>query len=114
MDVEPERVVAPDDVLEQLVVARVVRRVDDALVAPVRPGMRAGRAQRQPERLDERGELRAPLGHRGRHVGEGLAPPRLDLHLRGDQLADEVRLELGQVAEGIAPSVEELVTAVFE
>ena len=41
VDVKAERVVLPDDVAEELVVAAVVRRVDDPLVLPVRPRMRA-------------------------------------------------------------------------
>ena len=45
MHVQAERVVAPDDVAQQLVVAAVVRRVDDALVLPAAPRMRAGSAE---------------------------------------------------------------------
>ena len=93
VDVEPEAVVAPDDVAEDLVVPPVVRRVDDPLLLPRRPGVRAGRAERQLQRLDERLELGAPLHERGRDLGEGLAAPGLHLDLGGDQLADEVRLE---------------------
>ena len=93
VDVEPEGVVAPDDVAEQLVVAAVVRRVDDPLVLPVGPGMRSRRGEPDPERLDEGVQLRAALRHRGGDLGEGLAAAGLDLDLRGDQLADEVRLE---------------------
>ena len=91
--VDAERVVAPDDVAEDLVVAAVVRRVDDPLVAPARPRVRPGARERDPERLDERGELGAPLGHRRRDVGERRLLARLHLDLGRDQLADEVRLE---------------------
>ena len=95
VDVEAERVVAPDDVAQELVVPAVVRRVDDALLLPVRPGVRPGRAEEQAHRLGERLELRAPLGHRAGNVGEGLLAPRPDLDLGGDELADEVLLERG-------------------
>ena len=60
VDVEAERVVLPDDVAEDLVVAAVVRRVDDPLVLPVRPGVRArwrrarGRAARRGRRAATR------------------------------------------------------------
>ena len=94
VDVEAEGVVAPDDVAEQLVVAAVVRRVDDPLVLPVGPRVRAGRAEREPERLDERGELRAALGHAARRTSAKLvAATGLDLDLGCDQLADEMRLD---------------------
>jgi len=39
VDVQPEGVVAPHDVAQQLVVAAVVGRVDDPLVLPAAPGM---------------------------------------------------------------------------
>src|SRR2546430_7343572 len=58
VDVESERVVSPDDVAEQLVVSPVVRRVDDPLVLPVRPRMRAGGTQGQLQRLDQPRQLR--------------------------------------------------------
>ena len=62
MDVEAECVVLPHDVAEDLVIATVVRRVDDPLVLPVRPWMGAGGAEGEPERLDESGELDPALG----------------------------------------------------
>ena len=93
VDVQAEGVVPPDDVLEQVVVHAVVRRVDDPLLLPVRPRVRAGRAERQPHRLDEGAQLGASLDERRRHVGEALAAPRLHLHLGRDQLTDEIRLE---------------------
>ena len=95
MDVEPERVVAPDDVPEELVVSPVVRRVDDALFLPVRPGVGPGRAEHEPHRLDQRLQLRPTLGDRGRNVRERLLLARSDLDFRGDELADEVLLERG-------------------
>ena len=49
--VQPEGVVAPDDVAEELVVAAVVRRVDDALLLPRAPRMRAGGRESDAERL---------------------------------------------------------------
>ena len=49
VDVEAERVVPPDDVAQQLVAQAVVRRVDDPLLLPRAPRMRAGRAERDAE-----------------------------------------------------------------
>ncbi len=56
-------------------------------------GMRAGRAERDSERVDDGLQLRAALCHRCGDLGERLAAPGLDLDLRGDQLPDDVRLE---------------------
>src|SRR5580765_35970 len=93
--VDAEAVVPPDDVLEDLAVTAIVRRVDDALVLPAAPGMRARAAEPDSELVGELAELHAAsrdqLG-RFREVG---ALPRLHLDLRGDQLADEVLVELG-------------------
>src|SRR5438270_74847 len=61
VDVEPEAVVPPDDVAEELVVPAVVRRVDDPLVLPAAPRVRAGRAEQGADRVGELPELRAPL-----------------------------------------------------
>src|SRR6185503_13622086 len=91
----------PDDVLEDLVVPPVVGGVDDPLVAPARPRMRARRAEEEAERLDERAELGAPLGERRRDVRERRLLARLHLDLRGDQLADEVRLERRSPCRGL-------------
>ncbi len=101
MDVQPERVVAPDDVAQQLVVAPVVRRVDDPLLLPVRPRMRSRRAEEQTHRLDERPQLRAALRQRGGDIGERLLPAGADLHLRGDELAHEMGLERGPAGGGL-------------
>ena len=68
--VQAERVVAPDDVAEELVVPAVVRRVDDALVLPAAPRVRAGRAERELLLAGERVELRAPLLHRRGRLAE--------------------------------------------
>ncbi len=93
--VQAEGVVAPDDVAQQLVVAAVVRRVDDPLLLPGRPGMRARGAEGEVHRFDERLQLSAALRHRGRDVGERLAATGLDLDLGRDQLTDEIGLERG-------------------
>ena len=95
VDVQPEGVVAPDHVLQQLVVPPVVRRVDDPLLLPARPRVRADRAEQHALVARERVQLRAALGHlRGRLAELGaLAGAHLDLGR--DQLADEVRLEVG-------------------
>ena len=95
MDVQAEGVVAPDDVAQHLVVEAVVRRVDDPLLLPRAPGVRAGRAERDAARLGERPELLPPLAKQRGRVGERVAAAGADLDLGGDQLADQVRLELG-------------------
>ena len=95
MDVEAERVVPPDDVAEDLVVPAVVRRVDDPLLLPGAPRVRAGGAERDAEPVGELDELLAPLAHARGRLGERLAAAGPHLDLGGDQLADEVLLELG-------------------
>ena len=47
------------------------------------------------ERVDERAQLRAALAEPLGALRERLAAAGADLDLGGDQLADEVRLELG-------------------
>ena len=101
VDVEAERVVPPDDVAEQLVPHPVVRRVDDALLLPRAPRVRAGRAESEAEPVRELLQLGAALRDQGGHVGEGLAAACSDLDLRRDQLTDEVRLELGALGGGL-------------
>ena len=93
--VQTERVVAPDDVAQELVVAAVVRRVDDALVLPAAPRMRAGAAERDLQLARDRVQLPAPLVHRGRRLAEVLAAAGANLDLGGDQLTDDVRREVG-------------------
>ena len=48
-----------------------------------------------PSAVGELAELGTALGHARGRVGEGLAAARPDLDLGRDQLADEMRLELG-------------------
>src|SRR5262249_14712748 len=91
--VQPERVVAPDDVAEDLVVPAVVRRVDDPLVLPPAPRVGARRAERGVAGERELVELDPALGHARRRLRERLAAARADLDLGRDQLADEVLLE---------------------
>src|SRR5262249_22041909 len=76
---ETERVVAPDDVAKELVVTPVVRRVDDALVLPPAPRVRAGCAERQLLLTRERVELGAALLHRRRGLLETGAAAGTDL-----------------------------------
>ncbi len=90
-----EGVVSPHDVAEELVVAAVVRRVDDALLLPRAPRVRAGGREPDAERVDEAAQLDAPLADLLRRLGERVAPARAHLDLGGDQLSDEVRLEVG-------------------
>ena len=93
MDVEAERGVLPDHVAKDLIVEAVVRRVDDPLVLPARPGMRPGRAENETERLDETAELIATLDEGGGSRDERLESARLDLRLGRDQLPGEVLLD---------------------
>ena len=51
--------------------------------------------ERDPARLDELAELLPALAEERSRVGEGVAAAGADLDLRRDQLADEMRLELG-------------------
>src|SRR6185503_3934875 len=95
VDVLAEGIVAPDDVAEHLVVEAVVRRVDDPLLLPRAPRVRAGRGEGDSPRLDELPELLPALAEERSRVGEGVAAAGADLDLRRNQLADEMRLELG-------------------
>src|SRR5262249_10075595 len=95
VDVEAERVVAPDDVSEQRVVPPVVGGVDDPLLLPWAPGVRPGRAQFDAESVSESPELGPSLADPGRGLREGRASSGTDLDLGRDQLADQMRLELG-------------------
>ena len=99
--VQTEGVVAPHDVAQKLVVAAVVRRVDDALVLPAAPRMRADCAERDADLSREALHLRPPLAHRGSCLAELGTPPGADLDLGRDQLADEMRLDVG--ADGSPP-----------
>ena len=93
VDVEPEGVVAPDDVAEQLVVSPVVRRVDDSLLLPGAPRMSPDGGERDPQAAGELLELCAPLPDFRGGLREAFAPARSNLDLGGDQLADKVLLE---------------------
>ena len=99
--VETERVVAPDDVAKDLVVSAVVRRVDDPLVLPAAPRMRPGAAERELQLARDAVDLGAPLAHRGRGLAEVLAPAGAHLDLGCDQLADDVRCEIGLERRGV-------------
>ena len=94
MHVQAEAVVAPDDVAEDLVVAAVVRRVDDPLILPAAPRMCSGGAEQQPLFACQRLQLPATLPHPGSRLTEVGALPRAHLGLRRDQLADEMLIEL--------------------
>ncbi len=116
--VDAERVVAPGDVAQRLLDEPVVRRVDDRLVLPARPRVRAGRAELDAEPVGEPVELAPALDGEPRRLGEPLAAAGLDLDLALDQLARQVLLErraLGQrlelakaVAQGQRLAVEDL------
>jgi hypothetical protein len=98
---QAEGVVAPDDIAEDFVVSAVVRRVDDPLLLPGAPRMRADGAERDVERAGELEQLPPALGHRRRRLGEGLAAARAHLDLGRDQLADEVLFHLGPLRGGL-------------
>src|SRR5919108_3093691 len=94
VNVQTEAVVAPDDVPEDLVVPAIVGRVDDALFLPGTPGMRARRGERDAEAAGELEELPATLAHARDRLGPRVALARAHFDLRGDELADQVLLEI--------------------
>ena len=97
VDVDAERVVAPGDVAQRALDDAVVRRVDDLLLPPRRPRVRAAGRERDADRVGLV-EQRAPaLDQRARGLGERLAAAGLDLDLRGDQLAGRVLAERRRV-----------------
>src|SRR5256885_439782 len=106
---DPEAVVAPDDVPENLVVAPVVRRVDDALVLPAAPRMRSRGGQRDVEAVGQLCELRPARRHPFGGLSEARTASCLDLDLGGDQLADEMLVEVAACGCGL-----ELLEAVRE
>ena len=73
--VQRERVVAPGDVLQALLDAAVVLRVDDVLLAVVRQRVGAGRAERDAVRGGEREQPVAAVGLAGAGVLDVLAAP---------------------------------------
>ena len=99
--VQTEGVVPPHDVAKDLVVPPVVRRVDDALVLPAAPRVRPGAAERKLQLARDTVDLAAPLLHGGRRLAEVLAATGAHLDLRGDQLADDVRGEVGLECGGV-------------
>jgi hypothetical protein len=92
--VDPKAVVPPDDVLEDLVVSPIVRRVDDPLVLPAAPRMRSSTGQTDVEAIGELGELVTALRHALRRLAEVATATGLDLDLGRDQLADQVLVQL--------------------
>ncbi len=101
MGVDAEAVVAPDDVLKELVVPPVVRRVDDALVLPAAPRVSAGGSEPDAESVGELAELRSALAHPLGRFPEVRAPAGLDLDFGSDQLPDEVLVELRPRSTGL-------------
>jgi hypothetical protein len=101
VDMEAERVVAPDDPAEDFVVSPVVRGVDDALLLPRAPGVRPGGAKEDAELVGERGQLVPALAHEDGSLREALAASGPDLYFRRNQLADEVVFELGPLRGGL-------------
>jgi hypothetical protein len=89
-----EAVVPPDDVLQDLVVPLVVRRVDDPLLLPRTPRMRAGRGEQDAVVVCELSQLASAFGDTRRRFRERLAAARPHLDLGRDQLADKVLVEL--------------------
>src|SRR5258708_24583511 len=57
--------------------------------------MRRDRREADPDAVRERTKLRAALPERGGRLGERLAAAGPHLDLGGDQLADEMRLDVG-------------------
>ena len=82
-------VVAPGHVLEPVLHHRVVRRVDDLLVVPVREGVRAGAAQRVALAVGVREQLGAVEQQVPRRLPEVQRARRGHLDLRAQQLAGD-------------------------
>ena len=108
VEVDPERVVAPGDVAQRLLDDAVVGRVDDLLLPPRRPGVRAAGRERDAHRVGLVQQGAPMLDQLARRLGKRLAAPCLDLDLRRDQLARRVlaerrgvgaRLELGEAVD---------------
>ena len=101
MDVLTEGVVTPDDVTKQLVVSPVVGCVDDSLLLPGAPRVRADGGERDPEPAGQLVELGPALADLRRRFGKVLAAAGPDLDLRRDQLADEVLFERRALSRGL-------------
>jgi hypothetical protein len=108
--VQAEGVVPPGDVLELVLHAPIVVGVDDLLLLPRAPRVRARRPEKGvvPGRQGE--QARARLALPGHRVAEGLAAARADLDLALDQLAGD-RLRQHRV---LLREVAELLEAVVE
>ena len=85
--VQAEGVVAPGHVLERVLHAPVVLGVDDLLLLPGAPRVRARGAEQRVMARGEREQARARLALPGHRVREVVAAARADLDLGLDQLA---------------------------
>ena len=94
MDVQAERVVAPRDVLQPLLDAAVVLGVDDRLLAVVRPGMRAGGAERDALRSGEREQPPAVLALARERVAR--SPPTPEMISISEEISSPVMLLVQQ------------------
>ena len=107
VDLQRERVVAPGDVLEPVLDAVVVRRVDDVLLAG---SPTAGACRSVPSRtsccLGEREQPPARLLLLGARVGDVLAAAGADLDLGRDQLAGDRVGEHRVARAGVAQLLE--------
>ena len=93
MNVQAEGVVAPGDVLQPLLDAVVVARVDHRLLAVVRPRVRAGRAELRAARAGQREQRTPALALAMHRIDEVRAGARDDLDLGGDQLTGDVLVQ---------------------
>ena len=106
VDVDGERVVAPRHVLEPVLDALVVLRVDDVLLAVVAQRVRARRAEPDAVRAGEREQPPPRLGLARAGVVDVRAPAGPDLDLGRDQLAGDRRHEHGIPHGGVAQQLE--------
>ena len=106
VDLQRERVVAPGDVLEAVLDAVVVRRVDDVLLAVVRQRVRAGRAEPHAVGVGQLVQPPARLLLLGAGVGDVLPAAGADLDLGRDQLAADRNGEHGVGGAGVAQLLE--------
>src|SRR5439155_22227418 len=72
-----------------------MRRIDDSLLLPRAPRVRARRRECDAKRIYERTKLRATLPDELHAIGERVTAAGAHLGFGCDQLTDEVRLDLG-------------------
>src|SRR5207247_8625343 len=98
--VQAERVVAPGDITQRRLDDPVVGRVDDLLVLPARPGVRARRTEPVAHAFGDVDQGDPPPRHHVDRLRKALALAGLDLDLAADQLPGYRVLERRVVGGG--------------